>query len=391
MSQGTRADPVFLSYARSEDGDFALDLASRLEKRGIELWIDQRDIPTGVRWDRELEAALDQARTVLVILSPAAVASENVLDEIAYALEEGKSVVPVICRACEVPMRLRRVQYLDLSGPNADVERLVGRLRQIASTPPPAAAAPAESSDLPSGEIAPTRRGPEPGLADVLRGLYRALGGENILRAISSVRSVGTAASSLGKLSITTTITKNPPRVRVEQRLGTLRVIQAFDGQTAWTWPIGGDRATRAAVWMGGNLIALTEIDTPLVDYRGKGHRVELLEQDREDGKPVYALRVEMSHGGEQLWFLDRDTYLPYKARGKALSAEGEVAGEAVYSDYRDVEGVQAFHRLRFRPLDGSPAVELTYSSIEFNVEVDPELFRMPEAESPPSTKKPAR
>ncbi len=52
---------------------------------------------------------------LLVLLSPAAVDSTNVMDEVSLALEKGKTVLPVIHRNCKIPFRLRRLQYVDLT------------------------------------------------------------------------------------------------------------------------------------------------------------------------------------------------------------------------------------------------------------------------------------
>ena len=50
---------------------------------------------------------------MLVLLSPASVRSTNVEDEIAFALDEHKDVVPILYRDCQVPFRLRNFQYAD--------------------------------------------------------------------------------------------------------------------------------------------------------------------------------------------------------------------------------------------------------------------------------------
>ena len=62
-----------------------------------------------------MEDALAKCLQLVVILSPAAVESTNVMDEVSLALEDGKTVVPVIHRQCKIPFRLRRLQYVDLS------------------------------------------------------------------------------------------------------------------------------------------------------------------------------------------------------------------------------------------------------------------------------------
>jgi formylglycine-generating enzyme required for sulfatase activity len=51
---------------------------------------------------------------MLVILSPDSVGSTNVMDEVSFALEEQKAVIPVLHRDCDIPFRLRRVHRVDV-------------------------------------------------------------------------------------------------------------------------------------------------------------------------------------------------------------------------------------------------------------------------------------
>jgi hypothetical protein len=104
----------FVSYAR-EDAQFALKLANDLRAAGVNLWVDQLDIPPGAHWDTAVEEALEACAGMVLILSPDAVASNNVKDEVARALESGKRLVPIVIRECKIPFRLGRVQYIDLA------------------------------------------------------------------------------------------------------------------------------------------------------------------------------------------------------------------------------------------------------------------------------------
>ena len=102
----------FFSYAR-KDTEFALKLAQKLRAAGVDLWLDQLDILGGQHWDLAIDKALKTCQGMIVILSPESVASYNVMDEVSCALEERKLVVPVLLRRCDIPFRLRRVQYID--------------------------------------------------------------------------------------------------------------------------------------------------------------------------------------------------------------------------------------------------------------------------------------
>jgi hypothetical protein len=104
----------FLSYTR-QDSAFVLKLATELREAGVNLWLDKLDIVGGQRWDRAVEAALETCQGMIAVLSPQALASHNVMDEVSYALEKEKLVVPILFRYCDIPFRLRRVQHIDFT------------------------------------------------------------------------------------------------------------------------------------------------------------------------------------------------------------------------------------------------------------------------------------
>ena len=121
---------VFISYAR-RDGEFALRLGRDLRSEGVNIWLDQLDIPAGAHWDRVVQEALETCECLLIILSPASVASVNVMDEVAFAFERKKRIVPVLYRRCEIPLRLLRLQYIDfISDYNQGLAALLVQLQE---------------------------------------------------------------------------------------------------------------------------------------------------------------------------------------------------------------------------------------------------------------------
>lgn len=124
---------LFLSYAR-EDGQFALNLAKDLRAAGSNLWVDQLDIRFGDPWDSAVEEALDACGGMLLILSPEAVASDNVKAEVNYAFEEKKRIVMVVVRDCKIPFRLRRLQYINFAAAGEEMG-----MAQVRSSTPRAA------------------------------------------------------------------------------------------------------------------------------------------------------------------------------------------------------------------------------------------------------------
>ncbi len=115
MSDGPGAAPAqtyFLSYSRADER-VAMRFATDLRARGIAMWVDQLDIRPSEHWDRAIERAVRDCRGLVVILSPRSVASDNVADEISYAIDSGKSVLPVMIERCTLPLRITRMQVVD--------------------------------------------------------------------------------------------------------------------------------------------------------------------------------------------------------------------------------------------------------------------------------------
>lgn len=127
---------AFVSYSR-EDSEFALRLAQDLKKAGAHIWLDQMDIQPGYPWDNAIEDALMASPLMLLILSPSSAKSDNVRNEISFALEQGKTVIPVLYMNCVVPLRLQRTQRIDF---RSDYARgLTSLLEQLqVSRPDPA-------------------------------------------------------------------------------------------------------------------------------------------------------------------------------------------------------------------------------------------------------------
>src|SRR5215208_1560187 len=143
---------TFISYSRV-DSEFVVRLARDLKSAGYDIWLDQLDIAKGARWDDAIEAAVESSSTFMIVLAPESIESQNVKDELSYAIDSGKHILPVVIRPCKIPLRLRRFQYVDFTDKPykdslADIKRLLSNTQRLAKAPaeepysPPPAPAP---------------------------------------------------------------------------------------------------------------------------------------------------------------------------------------------------------------------------------------------------------
>jgi hypothetical protein len=107
-----QAVKVFISYSH-QDKSFVEKLAGELEGQGMKVWWDFDSLKGGHDWQKEIERGIKQCDFFLVALTPDAVASEWVGNEITYATLAQKKIIPLHLKKCEVPIGLIKKQYID--------------------------------------------------------------------------------------------------------------------------------------------------------------------------------------------------------------------------------------------------------------------------------------
>jgi len=140
-------DHIFICYAR-RDEDFVLKLAANLKERGVPVWLDQWDIPPSADWDLTIDNAIYDCARFLIVLSPAAVASQEVRGELRTALDEDKPIVSVLYQACRIPRQLRLIQYIDCTSSGPDDETLLGQVLRALGVPIPEISEVSETSEI---------------------------------------------------------------------------------------------------------------------------------------------------------------------------------------------------------------------------------------------------
>lgn len=103
---------LFISYAR-RDEPIAHAMESELRRRGHQPWRDRSDIVPATEWIAAIDDAIDRADHFVVLLTPSAAASTQVLRELDLALDTGKHVVPILLEDCVLPDRVRELNCLD--------------------------------------------------------------------------------------------------------------------------------------------------------------------------------------------------------------------------------------------------------------------------------------
>jgi hypothetical protein len=108
---------IFISYSR-RDQEFVTRLASDLDAQVAGVWFDQSSIQIGEDWHEEIMEGIRECKAFILILSPDAMDSRYVREEVNKALELGKPIFPILYRPApwkdEIATLVKEVQTLDL-------------------------------------------------------------------------------------------------------------------------------------------------------------------------------------------------------------------------------------------------------------------------------------
>ncbi len=94
---------IFISYSR-KDKVFVQRLFTALEERGLDAWVDWDDIEYAEDWWQKIQRGIVEANNFVFIMSPHSVRSKVCLDEIQYAVDTNKRIIPVVIAPIDDPV-----------------------------------------------------------------------------------------------------------------------------------------------------------------------------------------------------------------------------------------------------------------------------------------------
>ncbi|MDB4922916.1 SUMF1/EgtB/PvdO family nonheme iron enzyme [Mucilaginibacter sp.] len=107
---------IFISYHLADARTHYSKLIASLDREGFSCWTDFDDVDQNNNFDRELSAAIKECEFFLVCITANMANGEYMAEEIEYAKQNGKTIIPLIFENVIVPLRLaalRRVDFIN--------------------------------------------------------------------------------------------------------------------------------------------------------------------------------------------------------------------------------------------------------------------------------------
>lgn len=173
---------------------------------------------------------------------------------------------------------------------------------------------------------------------------------------------------------------KRPDKQRIDIDFQGQKFIQAYNGKEGWmlnpflqmTEP---KKMTEEELTELEDQIA---VDEPFIDYRKKGHKVELEGTEPIEGTECYKVKLTKKNGNSHYYFFDKENSLLFMVRRNILAGpmKGQ-AGETYVSDYKPAGDLLLPHMV-VNKFQGQVAVQIKVESYEVDPEIEDSVFDFP-------------
>jgi hypothetical protein len=212
----------------------------------------------------------------------------------------------------------------------------------------------------------PTRA---PTVDELVARYVTARGGLSKIRSVETLRQVGHASAGADRMALVKREQKRGGRTRFEFTVQGVTAVYLSDGQQGWRMsPFEGDKdpvpladaVVQEAAEQG-------DIEGPLVDWRSKGHQVEIMGRQAVGGREAFKLKLTLATGAVRYEYLDAKSFQLLRTDSTRQIRGRSVQIQTTYGDYRKVAGVFFPHRIDVEAAGRPQRLRVTVDKVEVN------------------------
>ncbi len=224
---------------------------------------------------------------------------------------------------------------------------------------------------------------------DVVNKAVAARGGMDKIKSVLALHMEGKISFSEGGEGNIVVDWKRPGRFRQQLVMNGQTMIRVTNGTEGWSLnPFANDTAARPLSADELKLIGeQADFDKPLVEYKSKGHAVELLGKEPVEGKDAYKLKITLKGGAVRYEYIDAASYLEVKWNGKITNEGKEIEFNTYFRDYKAVDGVQYPFTIDTDTVGSDAKQKIVFDTIQVNPTMNDRIFDKPQPEATPPPK----
>jgi outer membrane lipoprotein-sorting protein len=214
---------------------------------------------------------------------------------------------------------------------------------------------------------------------DLLDKMIQAQGGRAALAAVKETVVSGTIDMvTLGMNGGLTMTMKEPDKMRLDIEIMGMLLTQAYDGEKAWmiNSPTGG-AAQEMDAKQSADFRRQALGNESFLNPEKFGITYALKGKEKINDKDYLVLEQAYQDGEKVTLYVDPDTYLPFKSRGKSTDQNGaEIESETFMTDYRMEGGLMVAHAMSVYQ-SGAEFMRMSFTKVAYNTGVPDAFFKM--------------
>jgi hypothetical protein len=219
-----------------------------------------------------------------------------------------------------------------------------------------------------------------PSVDAIVADYVRARGGLQKIRSVHTLRESGHAFAGPGREAVVRRELKRPNRTRFEFTLQGVTSVFVSDGTHAYKMsPFDGDGSPQP---LPDEVVAeaaeQADIEGPLVDWKTKGHKIEMAGREAIDGREAYKLQMTLKSGGQRTEYLDVATHDRLRTESTRTMKGHPVRLTMTFGDYKTVSGMRFPGTVEIAAEGRPQTLRLVVDKVEVNPPLDDARFRPP-------------
>jgi hypothetical protein len=214
---------------------------------------------------------------------------------------------------------------------------------------------------------------------EVIAKNIQARGGLDKLQSVRSIRTTAKFTQGSFRADFRQE-NKRSDKVREEIIIQGMAQVQAYDGKTGWQIsPFGGRKDPELLSQDDLKSLAVdADMDGPLIQYKEKGHKADLVGHDTMEGTDCFKIKLSMKNGDVRYYYLDTDSFLELKVEIQTTIRGALQESELYYGDYEQVNGIYYPFTVEQAQKGSSSRAQISVEKIEQNIPLEDTIFSMP-------------
>lgn len=211
---------------------------------------------------------------------------------------------------------------------------------------------------------------------EVISKYSETIGGLTAFNAVKSAKMTGIATIQGMDLPITIQMI-NGKAFRIDVEVMGQSVVNSYKDGKGWKInPFGG--AETATDVEGAELAdykSQASLSNALMDYKARGHQVELQGQEGTDGNQAFKIKLTNKDDGKStIYYISTSNYSMIKSVSSREMQGQTVDVETYFSDLKDFNGIK-IPMTRTQKIQGQDFQTITLNNVELNAAIDEKVF----------------